>query len=63
MGSMCVLGSCGGQKRVVELLELEFQVFVNHEVCAGNHAPSSEGATSADGSLSHLSSLRLVLDI
>lgn len=33
---MCKLGARGGQKRGLDLLELELQIVVNHYVGAGN---------------------------
>lgn len=33
---MCVLDTCGGQKRVSDFLELELQTVVSHHGGAGN---------------------------
>lgn len=36
---VCILfifGACGGQKRVLDPLELEFRMVVSHQVGAGN---------------------------
>lgn len=45
--TICMSGACEGQKRALDILKLELQMFVNHYVYAGNETQVLGKSTSA----------------
>lgn len=54
MGTICVPGALGGQKRVLDALELELPVVGSHHVGVGNCTWILKESRQCSQSLSHL---------